>query len=526
MASHFAAFHFLRPELLWALAPFVVYALSLALRGRQASPWARAVAPHLLRHLMHRSRLRSAVGPEALLALAGAIAVIAAAGPTYRPQPDTGDPAKSPLVIVMDLGSSMAAQDVSPSRAERARLELRDLVRARPESPTALIVVAGSAHVLMPLTDDPSVLDQYLNALEPDLMPFDGEAFAKAASLVEAMAPQAKAPLGVLLVTDGIPPPGAAAFAELRRKVGAGFVVLAVGGSGDPAKGVPAFDHAGLDRFADSVDGELVELSFAERDVRRILSALALHQAKTLDPDDARFWEDAGYLCVIPLALGIALWFRRGWVLGRHLSALTLLLLSVSGCSGRPADLWLTPDQQGRLLFDEGRYAEAAERFQDPMWKGLAYYANQKFADAAAAFAAVDTKEGLYNLGNAYAQGGKLGAALHAYDRALARSPTFREARHNADLMRELIAAQTEDTDKEDLKQDPNQGPDDEKVKVTEDQLAGMQVPPSKKDREAAPEAIALSPAEEAAWLRHVETDPKDFLKQKLALLAAREGAR
>jgi len=338
------------------------------------------------------------------------------------------------------------------------------------------------------------------------------------------MAPQAKAPLGVLLVTDGIPPPGVAAFAELQQKTGAGFVVLAVGGSGDPAKGVAALDEAGLDRFVDGVDGELVELSFAERDVRRILSALALHQAKTLDRKDARFWEDAGYLCVIPLALGIALWFRRGWVLGRHLSVLALLLLS--GCSGRPADLWLTPDQQGRLLFDEGRYAEAAERFQNPMWKGLAYYANQKFADAAAAFAAVDTKEGLYNLGNAYAQGGKLAAALHAYDRALALAPTFREARHNADLMRELIAAQTEDTDKGDLKQDPNQGPDDEKAQISEDQLAGMQVPPPKKDREVAPEAIALSPAEEAAWLRHVETDPRDFLKQKLALLAAREGAR
>jgi Ca-activated chloride channel family protein len=387
------------------------------------------------------------------------------------------------------------------------------------------VVVAGSAHVLMPFTDDPAVLVPYLNALDPDLMPSDGKAFPQAAQLVAGLASELKDPLSVLVVTDGVPPPGIAAFDELHRKQGVGVIVLAVGDSGDATVGAPAIDKAGLERLIDRTDGALIELSFGSRDTGRILAALALHAAKTLDRHDARFWEDSGYLFVIPLALGVVLWFRRGFALGPALSLVALLFSS--GCSTRVADIWLTPDQQGRLLFEQGRYAEAAERFQDPTWKGLSYYAEGKFADSAAAFAALETKQGLYNLGNAYAQGGKLAAALHAYNRALALSPTFRQARHNADLMRELIAAQQEDTDKDDLNQDPNQGPKDEKTKVSEDQLAHLQLPPPKPGEDSRePEEIDLSPAEEAAWLRHAESDPKDFLKRKLSILAARESTR
>ncbi len=520
MAETWAAFHWLRPAWLWALVPFALYGLALLVSGQARSPWEKAVAPHLLRHLTVGSRLRASLGPEALMAALGVLAVLAAAGPTYRPQANAGDPSKSPLVIVMDLSRSMAAKDIRPSRAARASLELRDLVHARPESPTALVVVAGSAHVLMPFTDDPAVLDPYFDALDPDLMPSDGKAFDRAAKLVADLVREVKDPLSVLLVTDGVPPPASPAFVDLHAKQGVGVVVLAVGGPGDANTGSPPLDLGSLERFTDAVDGTLLELSFGERDVQRILRALSLHSAKSLDRQDARFWEDSGYLLVFPLALGVMLWFRRGFVL-----ASTLALLLLSGCSSPVARIWLTPDQQGRLLFDEGRYAEAAQQFRDPTWKGLAFYADGKFAQAAASFAAVDSKQGLYNLGNAYAQGGKLGAALHAYNRALALSPTFRQARHNADLMRELIAAQQEDTDKDDLKQDPNQGTNDEKTQISEDQLAGLQPPPPQGAGEPEAEATELSPAEESAWLRHVESDPKEFLKRKLAILAAREGS-
>jgi len=363
------------------------------------------------------------------------------------------------------------------------------------------------------------VLEPYLDALSPELMPSDGEAFARAARLLEPLAREAKAPLSVLVVTDGMPPEGSAAFKSLHDTLGVGFIVLAVGAKGDPAHAAPPLDRAGLDRFTGSVEGELVELSFGERDVSRIVRAIALHQARALSATNAEFWEDSGYLLALPLALGVALWFRRGWVLGR-VAFLGLLLLT--GCSGRVADVWLTRDQQGQLLFEEGRYAEAAARFEDPMRRGLAFYADGKFPEAAASFAALDTKEALFNLGNAYAQGGKLGSALRAYERALAKAPTFRDARHNADLMRELIRSQQEDTDQEDMQHAEKQH-GDAATRVKDDQLAVKPPPGASKERAVAADEPAMSPAEEAAWLRHVKTDPGEFLKRKLQVLAAHE---
>jgi Ca-activated chloride channel homolog len=522
MASALAAFHFLRPLWLWALVPFALYAVALYFRGHEASPWDRAVEPRFLKHLLAGQRLRVLWTPDVLLVPLGVLSVLAAAGPTWAPQSNTGDPSQSPLAIVVELSHTMAATDVSPSRAERARLELRDLVHARPASPTALLVVAGSAHVLMPMTDDPTVLDPYLNALTPDLMPFDGEAFARAAKLLEPLARAAKSPLSVLVVTDGIPPDGAAALAELHRKNGVGFVVLAVGSDrGDPTHAAPPLDRSGLERFANSVDAELVELTFGERDVSKILRAVALNGAKSLAKNDEQFWEDSGYLFALPLALAVALWFRRGWALGRF--ALLGLVLLATGCSGRALDVWLTPDQQGQILFDQGRYQEAAARFQDPMHRGLSLYAAGKWADAAAAFAALDTKEGLYDLGNAYAQGGKLGSAVHAYERALAMAPTYREARHNLDLVRELIRSQQEDTDQEDMnKKEQEHG--DEATEINAEQSSKLIPPSASKARGTESEALTLSAAEQAAWLRHVQTDPDEFLKRKLAVLAARGG--
>src|SRR5262245_60084470 len=113
MASSFAAFHFLRPALLWALVPFVLYAAALYFRQRRGSPWEGAVEPRFLRHLLAGKRLKSLLNPDVALIPLGVLAVVAAAGPTWAPQANSGDPSQSPLVIVMELSRSMGATDVS-----------------------------------------------------------------------------------------------------------------------------------------------------------------------------------------------------------------------------------------------------------------------------------------------------------------------------------------------------------------------------------------------------------------------------
>jgi len=96
-------------------------------------------------------------------------------------------------------------------------------------------------------------------------------------------------------------------------------------------------------------------------------------------------------------------------------------------------------------LFVEGRFAEAAEIFTDPAWKGVAFYRSDQFWRAAEAFVRADDAVSVYNLGNSYAQLGYYELALEAYLMVLARQPGFADAASNADIMRALIAQKGRD---------------------------------------------------------------------------------
>ena len=80
--------------------------------------------------------------------------VLALAGPAWERLPQPVQRNQDALVIAFDLSMSMRAQDTQPSRLERARFKLADLLAARHEGLTALIVYAGDAHVVTPLSDD------------------------------------------------------------------------------------------------------------------------------------------------------------------------------------------------------------------------------------------------------------------------------------------------------------------------------------------------------------------------------------
>ena len=84
-----------------------------------------------------------------------------------------------------------------------------------------------------------------------------------------------------------------------------------------------------------------------------------------------------------------------------------------TGCAWEPQDLLLTRDQQGRRLFERGEYAEAAARFEDPIWKGTSLYLAERFDQALDQFARVDTPEAWFARGNALAH-------LERYEEAVA----------------------------------------------------------------------------------------------------------
>jgi len=172
-------------------------------------------------------------------------------------------------------------------------------------------------------------------------------------------------------------------------------------------------------------------------------------------------------------------------------------------------NLFLTPDQQGRYYFEKEDYAAAAERFQDPLWKGVAYYRGKNFEAAIEQFASVDRWEGYFNLGNAYARSGKLEQAVTSYEEALRRKPDYRAARENRDLVQSLIQKKKAKKKEEEPPegQDPTYNPDEMKFDEK-----------GKKGKKGEIGQAELSAEQiQQVWMRRLQTTPSDFLRLKFA---------
>ncbi len=141
----------MRPEWLWALLPAVILALLLWRARGQSGNWRSVIAPELLPYLLGQEAGGSR-GQWLLptLLLAWCLAAVAAAGPSWRQIAQPIHQKQDALVLVLDLSYSMRAQDMAPSRIDRARQKLLDLLERRREGVTGLIAYAGDAHIVTP----------------------------------------------------------------------------------------------------------------------------------------------------------------------------------------------------------------------------------------------------------------------------------------------------------------------------------------------------------------------------------------
>ena len=111
-------------------------------------------------------------------------------------------------------------------------------------------------------------------------------------------------------------------------------------------------------------------------------------------------------------------------------------------------DLWLTPDQQGQRLMDQGEYEQAAGKFTTPESIGAALFLAGDFEKAASVFGRSASAEAHYNRGNANIMLGDYDAAIEAYQSALSKQPDWPEAEQNlqiATLRKQALAPPEDD---------------------------------------------------------------------------------
>lgn len=496
--------HLLRPHWLWALLPGMCLALLLWRHQRRSGGWEQVIDPALLPYLLESvgggSRKRRW---PALALLAWLLATLAAAGPSFRQLPQPVEQPTDALVLLLDLSYSMKSTDLAPSRIDRARQKLIDLLQRRSAGQTALVAYAGDAHVVTPLTDDHRTIANLLPALNPDMMPVPGSDTAAAVAKGLGLLASAGIPRGhIILISDGVETAQLEAIGRLLRGSNSRLSVLAVGTrEGAPLplpRGgflrdrsgnivIPGLDTGPLQALASRHGGGFSELRVDDRDLDQLLQ---LNLRPTGDPQPlfgptdgplqplfdvagdhlqpnalmADTWEDQGYwlvLLLLPLAAGL---FRRGWLL----VLLPLLLLPpapaalaaqntqntqtaqvTQATQSSWRDWWLRPDQQGMRALQTDDPERAMKLFRDPAWRGTAAWRAGDYGAAAEAFGELDSADAWYNRGNALARAGELDAAAEAYRESLQRAPEREDAQSNLTLVEELLEQQKQNQQKE-----------------------------------------------------------------------------
>lgn len=498
----------------WALLALVLVPAALFawwLKERQnLRQLKRAGDPHLVRRLTEAGpdggaavRLAQAI----LLSLAMALVAVALARPQFGLRTELRKARGMDVVLALDLSRSMLARDVVPSRLERARIELSDLIDNLGGDRVGLVGFTSIALPLAPLTVDHAAVKLQLRSATPDDLPRGGTSISDAVQAGLRMlesAPESGGAQAIVVVTDGEEHEGdPKAAANKAAELGVEVHVVGVGSrTGEP---IPMLDKGGnVTGYLKDARGQTVVSRLNEAMLRDIaeagtglvalpgpqggldLSAVRAHlstQKKAELSDrvvrvyEERFqWFLAPALFLLLLATGLRP--RR-----RLAQVLTLALVMTAGAGPASADPLKAEDpdaKTARQALADGRGEDAVKAYEQALDRlgpradllydlGLAETSRGELDKAISRFQqakeASDSArlrgKSAFALGNTYRQLNKYDEAMKAYRQALMEDPSLTGARRNLELTRAMkaVAAAQPKPDNPDGEPDPDKPP-------------------------------------------------------------------
>jgi Ca-activated chloride channel family protein len=558
-------FHFLRPIWLLAVIPVLLFFVAMWRVNSVVTAWDKAIDKNLLPYLLDRSKNASQRTPLILLFAAWALSILALAGPVWEQLPQPVQKKEDALVIVFDLSLSMFAPDHSPNRLDLAKRKLRDILTLREEGQTALVVYAGDAHTVTPLTDDVVTIEALVPSLSPNIMPLFGSKPVEAIELAIGLLDGTEANRGkVLLMTDGISGfDEELLITELFAENDYELLIMGIGTEeGAPIRTndgnfltdeagaliIPTLNKNVLQSLANRVSGRYHDIQLADSDLAFLLSDFELLDEDQMSDVEEEFdvWHEFGpwlLLLVLPIA---AMSFRRGWLFSLVLvtgSGMMLPSQQVQALEWK--DLWMTRDQQAAEAFASEEHSTAALLFEATDWAGAANYKAANYEAAIASFSSIDTVDGHYNRGNALALSGNYAESIAAYDMALSLELGHADSLQNKAIVEQLLEQEEaengenqegEDQENESEQNSENESDQDSESSEQQDQESqeGDQSQQDQEQQNQPPEEQEGSesnseqntPSETTneefeeqqsleQWLRRIEDDPGELLRRK-----------
>ncbi len=483
------------------------------------------------------------------------------------------------IIIALDVSKSMLATDVSPNRLERAKREIRDLLKIIQGDRVGLIAFAGTSFLQVPLTLDYGAIQIFLDDLDTDLIPTPGTAIADAINKsVESFDQKDKQSRVLILITDGEDHEGdPIAASEEAKKQSVKIYSIGIGGEeGAPipdagggfkkdSKGemiLTSLDEKSLQKIALNTGGSYVRSVTGDLDLEQIYRDITTKvESKELKSGKRKRFEERFQW---PLLVAIfLLMFEILYVDRKKRRSIfpffIFLFLTINTAS---ASFFSGAEKEAERAYDSGNFDTAITNFLDakitnPNDSRLkfnlanSYYKKGDYEKAANLFqdSAMYGEKSLsaksyYNLGNVAYQTGKLQEAVEMYKKTLEINPDDQDAKYNLEFVREEIKRRLEEQKKrqeqqqqEQQQQDKQQGQDkqengqdnqdnkeqQDKKDQQEDQQEDQQKEQRVGDKEenkgengSENKKMVMSEEEAKRWLDGLQEDRKKFLKGQM----------
>ncbi len=475
--------------------------------------------PQLLKELMPDvSRFRPSVKFWLLLGALALLIVMLA-----RPQMGTKISHEKRVgietIIAMDISNSMLAEDVVPSRLDRSKMMVENLVDHFSNDKIGLIVFAGDAFVQLPITSDYVSAKMFLSSIDPSMMATQGTDIARAIEMATHSFTQEEG-IGkaIIVITDGENHEGGAVeAAEAAKDLGMRVYVLGVGsangapipitGTGDYMKDrtgntvMSALNEEMCKQVAQAGGGAYIHVennSAAQQQLDNELDKLAKKETSTAvySEFDEQF-QAVGILAILLLILEICILDRRNPLLkrvtlfGRKKAVAILLLMMAMSASAQTDRQYI---RQGNKLFRSGDYPNAEVAYRKAIEKnpknpqavynlGNALMAQKKDSAAVVQFESASKLEtnplrkakAYHNMGVVCQSHKMYGEAIEAYKNALRLNPNDDETRYNLVLCKHQQQKQQQNQQNQNQQGNDDQKKDDKKDQQKQDQQQDKQ---------------------------------------------------
>ena len=509
-------FRFEDPIYLYALVLIPLLAILRFLLVRQQKKRLRKFGDReLVRQLTPDvSRFRPLV-KYSLLLTALALLIVMIARPQFGTKINREKRTGIETIIALDVSNSMLAEDVAPSRLDRSKMMVENLVDNFTNDKIGLIVFAGDAFIQLPITSDYVSAKMFLSSISPSMIATQGTDIAKAISMAShSFTQQEGVGKAIIVITDGEDHEGGALEAAKEAKdKGMRVYILGVGstkgapiptGNGDYMKDntgqtvMTGLNEQMCREIAQAGGGAYIHVennSNAQDQLDHELNKLAKKEIEsTVYSDYDEQFQAVGILvlllliieiCILdvknPLLKNVSLFKRNKKVVA------ILIALLVSTTIQAQTDRLLV--RQGNKQFRAGNYAEAEVSYRKAVEKnprnaqaifnlGNALLGQRKDSAAVSQFeqaAKLETNpirksQAYHNIG-VVCQGQKQFAqAIEAYKESLRNNPADDETRYNLELCKRQQQQQNQDQQNQQNKDNKDQKDKDKKDQQKQDQ--------------------------------------------------------